>query len=114
MSLCNQLTKLHFLSLQLIRGVQQTTAQCIRHVMWPACREDIVVATKVTGPGQMPWIRGGPASLSAKDILEALEGSLKRLQTDYIDIYQLHWPDRCVHKLPASKSAPLLALLVGQ
>ncbi|KAL0054437.1 hypothetical protein WJX82_008842 [Trebouxia sp. C0006] len=59
-------------------------------------REDIVVATKVTGPGQMPWIRGGPASLSAKDILEALEGSLNRLHTDYIDIYQLHWPDRYV------------------
>ncbi len=67
------------------------------------CREHVIVATKVTGPGQMPWIRGGPASLSAKDILEALEGSLKRLQTDYIDIYQLHWPDRCVHKPLASK-----------
>ncbi|DBA92845.1 TPA: hypothetical protein ACH3X1_003024 [Trebouxia sp. C0004] len=59
-------------------------------------REDIIVAAKVTGPGQMPWIRAGPASLSAKDIHEALEGSLKRLQTDYIDIYQLHWPDRYV------------------
>ena len=82
--------------------------------MWPVCREDIVVATKVTGPGQMPWIRGGPASLSAKDILEALEGSLKRLQTDYIDIYQLHWPDRCVHKLLAINVALLAALLVGQ
>ena len=84
------------------------------HIMWPACREDIVVATKVTGPGQMPWIRGGPASLSARDILEALEGSLKRLQTDHIDIYQLHWPDRYVHKLLASRSALLPALLVGQ
>jgi len=82
--------------------------------MCSACREDIVVATKVTGPAQMPWIRGGPASLSAKDILEALEGSLKRLQTDYIDIYQLHWPDRYVHKLLASRSALLPALLVGQ
>ena len=54
-----------------------------------------MVATKATGPSaQMLWIRGGPTSLSAKDILEALDGSLERLQTDYIDIYQLHWPDR--------------------
>ena len=42
----------------------------------------------------MEWIRGGPTSLNAQNITEALNGSLMRLQTDYIDILQLHWPDR--------------------
>ena len=54
-----------------------------------------MVASKVAGPSaQMTWIRGGPSSLSAKDILQALDSSLSRLGTDYIDLYQLHWPDR--------------------
>ena len=58
-------------------------------------REDFVVATKVAGPsGQMEWIRGGPHSLSASDITSAIDGSLRRLQTDHIDLYQIHWPDR--------------------
>ena len=60
-----------------------------------SCREDFMVASKVAGPSaQMTWIRGGPTSMGAKDILEALDNSLLRLQTDYIDLYQLHWPDR--------------------
>jgi aryl-alcohol dehydrogenase-like predicted oxidoreductase len=42
----------------------------------------------------MTWIRGGPASLDARNISEALDGSLRRLRTDYIDLYQIHWPDR--------------------
>ena len=59
-------------------------------------REDFVVATKVTGPsGQMTWIRDGPAVLDRKAIASAVDGSLARLRTDYIDLYQLHWPDRC-------------------
>ncbi|KAG6542699.1 hypothetical protein Mapa_015935 [Marchantia paleacea] len=60
-------------------------------------RERVVVATKATGPsGQMTWIRGGPTSLDAKNIEQAIDGSLKRLGCDYIDLYQLHWPDRYV------------------
>ncbi|KIZ07247.1 Protein tas [Monoraphidium neglectum] len=60
-------------------------------------RDSIMVATKVAGPsGQMTWIRGGPASLDARNISEALDGSLRRLRTDYIDLYQIHWPDRYV------------------
>jgi aryl-alcohol dehydrogenase-like predicted oxidoreductase len=42
----------------------------------------------------MTWLRGAPTELNASNILAAVEGSLKRLQTDYIDLYQLHWPDR--------------------
>lgn len=57
----------------------------------------MVLATKATGPsGQMTWIRGGPSSLDGRNIKEAIDGSLKRLGTDYIDLYQLHWPDRYV------------------
>tara|TARA_B100000965_G_C19562660_1_gene745261 strand:- start:664 stop:1704 length:1041 start_codon:yes stop_codon:yes gene_type:complete len=56
-------------------------------------RDKIVLATKVAGPG-LSWIRGGGNQFNYKNITEALEGSLKRLKTDYIDIYQLHWPER--------------------
>ena len=58
----------------------------------PGVREDIVLATKVTGSG-VPWIRDG-ANIDRKGIKSAIEGSLKNLQTDYVDLYQLHWPNR--------------------
>ncbi|XP_021611791.1 protein tas isoform X5 [Manihot esculenta] len=58
-------------------------------------RNRVVIATKVTGPsGQMVWIRGGPKCLDAKNITEAIDNSLQRMQMDYIDLYQIHWPDR--------------------
>ena len=56
-------------------------------------REKIVLATKVAGPG-CNWIRGGGNNFDEKTIGEAIDGSLKRLKTDYIDLYQLHWPER--------------------
>ena len=59
-------------------------------------REDVVVATKVAGPADMPWLREGPMRIDARNILEAIEGSLRRLQVDYIDLLQIHWPDRWV------------------
>ena len=60
-------------------------------------RRDVVLATKVTGPsGQMAWIRDGPERLDGASITEAVEGSLRRMQTDYVDLIQLHWPDRYV------------------
>lgn len=58
-------------------------------------RSKIILATKVVGPGRtMAWIRGGSLNFSRDNIRSALEASLRRLQTDYIDLYQLHWPDR--------------------
>jgi aryl-alcohol dehydrogenase-like predicted oxidoreductase len=60
-------------------------------------RDRIVLATKVAGPRRnMQWIRGGPKALDRANIRAAIEGSLQRLQTDYIDLYQLHWPERSV------------------
>jgi aryl-alcohol dehydrogenase-like predicted oxidoreductase len=61
-------------------------------------RKDVVLATKVAGPGPaMTWIRGGEARVDRKQVALALEGSLKRLQTDYVDLYQIHWPQRPVN-----------------
>ena len=63
----------------------------------PGARQKMVLATKVAGPSRgMPWVRGGSDNLSAADIEAACNGSLKRLQTDVIDLYQIHWPVRHV------------------
>ncbi|WP_058616406.1 aldo/keto reductase [Tepidimonas taiwanensis] len=63
----------------------------------PGMRERIVLATKVAGPSRgMPWIRGEQAGLTKAEIIAACEGSLRRLQTDVIDLYQIHWPARNV------------------
>lgn len=61
-------------------------------------RERIVLATKVAGRSSNDWLRPGgkPARLDKANIRYAVEASLQRLQTDYIDLYQLHWPDRVV------------------
>lgn len=55
-------------------------------------RDQVILATKITGPGNS-WIREGSA-ITGSSIKQALEDSLQRLQTDYIDLYQLHWPNR--------------------
>ena len=56
-------------------------------------REKIILASKVAGPG-LDWIRDGKNSFNEDGIKKAIDGSLKRLKTDYIDLYQLHWPER--------------------
>ena len=56
-------------------------------------RSEVVLATKVSGPG-LDWIRGGGNQYDEKNLNDAVNGSLKRLKTDYRDLYQLHWPER--------------------
>ena len=74
-------------------------------------RDEIVLASKVAGPGMMPYLRGGP-QLTPKHVRTALDASLRRLQTDCIDLYQVHWPardtnffDKLGYQYPAQDSA---------
>jgi aryl-alcohol dehydrogenase-like predicted oxidoreductase len=61
----------------------------------PARRRQVVLATKVAGPSRnMDWVRNGSDNLRPADIVQACEDSLRRLQTDVIDLYQIHWPNR--------------------
>jgi len=64
----------------------------------PGNRDRIILATKIAGPGDMGWVRDGHTRLDEKNILAAAEASLRRLQTDYIDLFQVHWPNRTVNK----------------
>ncbi len=60
-------------------------------------RSKVVLATKVAGPSRgMPWIRGENSGVSKAEILKACDDSLRRLKTDHIDLYQIHWPARNV------------------
>lgn len=62
----------------------------------PGARQQLVLASKVAGPSRgMPWIREGQG-MTAADMRASCEGSLRRLQTDVIDLYQIHWPERHV------------------
>ncbi len=56
-------------------------------------RNKVILATKVSGPG-LNWIRGGGNQYDSKNLIAAVNESLRRLKTDYIDLYQLHWPER--------------------
>ncbi|MCP3699542.1 MAG: aldo/keto reductase [Aliivibrio sp.] len=58
----------------------------------PERRKEIILASKITGPG-LPWVREG-APITGEAVIAAVDASLARLQTDYIDLYQLHWPNR--------------------
>src|SRR5512141_2617980 len=59
-------------------------------------RDKLAVATKIAGPGRgFAWIRNGPR-IDREQVTAAIDGSLRRLQTDYVDLYQIHWPDRYV------------------
>jgi aryl-alcohol dehydrogenase-like predicted oxidoreductase len=69
-------------------------------------RDRFVIATKIAGPGRREWIRGGRTDVTRATIAEAVETSLARLKTDYIDLYQIHWPQRNVPMFGALEFDP--------
>ena len=90
---------------------QGKTEECIGEWLRKQPRDQLIIATKVSGPSgdntlPLTWIRGGKSRLDRANIKQAIEGSLKRLQTDYIDLYQIHWPDRYVPLFGATDYHP--------
>jgi aryl-alcohol dehydrogenase-like predicted oxidoreductase len=70
-------------------------------------RSEIILASKIAGPNAaMSWVRGEKHNLDAANIRQAVEDSLRRLQTDYIDLYQIHWPSRNVPIFGANSFVP--------
>lgn len=76
---------------------QGCTEEYVGHWLAKQPRDRVILATKIAGPSRrMNWIRGGPTAIDRVNIEQAVNDSLRRLQTDYIDLYQIHWPDRYV------------------
>ena len=72
-------------------------------------RDKVIVGTKIAGPGRpFKWLRGGATNIERDNIKQAVDDSLKRLQTDYIDLYQIHWPDRYVPLFGQTEYNPTL------
>jgi aryl-alcohol dehydrogenase-like predicted oxidoreductase len=69
-------------------------------------RDRLYIATKVAGPGRRDWIRQGRTDLTKDVIAEAVDTSLERLKTDYIDLYQIHWPQRNVPMFGSTEFDP--------
>ena len=73
------------------------TEKCIGQWLINQKRDKLIIATKIAGVSpRLTWIRNGQNRIDHTNVTEAVEASLKRLQTDYIDLYQIHWPDRYV------------------
>ena len=71
-------------------------------------RARLVIASKIAGPGRRDWIRNGENHVTKKTIPWAIDDSLKRLQTDWIDLYQIHWPERYVPAFGAWQYNPAM------
>ena len=77
-------------------------------------RKDVILATKVCGNTSNKYIRGGGYNFGKEKISLALEESLKRLKTDYIDLYQLHWPERNTNFLANMVMSMMMKIIIGR
>jgi aryl-alcohol dehydrogenase-like predicted oxidoreductase len=94
-----------------VPGRAETQGSTERHIgTWlkkSGKRKDIILASKIAGPNPgMGWIRGAQHNLDAANVRQAVEDSLRRLQTDYIDLYQIHWPSRNLPIFGANSFSP--------
>ncbi len=88
---------------------QGRTEEYVGKWLQTQARDKIIVATKVAGPSRgIGWIRNDPLSLDRANIMAAIDASLQRLQTDYVDLYQIHWPARNVPMFGRSNYDPAL------
>jgi aryl-alcohol dehydrogenase (NADP+) len=70
-------------------------------------RDRVVLATKIAGPGRpIAWVRGGSLAINRANVRTAVDDSLHRLKTEYIDLYQIHWPDRYVPQFGETEYNP--------
>ncbi len=77
-------------------NTQGSTERFVGSWLRHQARDQLVIATKIAGPARgMDWIRGGP-QINRQHIEQAIDESLSRLNTDYVDLYQIHWPERYV------------------
>jgi aryl-alcohol dehydrogenase-like predicted oxidoreductase len=88
---------------------QGRTEEYVGKWLQSQARDKLIISTKVAGPARgMAWIRNGPESLDSTNITTAIETSLRRLRTDYIDLYQIHWPARNVPMFGKNNYNPAL------
>jgi aryl-alcohol dehydrogenase (NADP+) len=85
---------------------QGRTEAILGRILRGRSRDELVIASKVAGPGRRDWIRGGRTDLTRDVIMEAVETSLARLGIDYLDLYQIHWPQRNVPMFGATEFDP--------
>ncbi|MET0389981.1 MAG: aldo/keto reductase [Polyangiales bacterium] len=86
---------------------QGRTEQYIGSWLAKRKRSDVILATKAAGPGRpIDWVREGKLAYTKQNVQLAVENNLRRLKTDYIDLYQYHWPDRYVPQFGATAYDP--------
>ena len=85
---------------------QGRTETILGRILHGRRRDEFVIATKVAGPGRRDWIRGGRTDLIRDVIAEAIDTSLARLGLHYVDLYQIHWPQRNVPMFGATEFDP--------
>jgi len=85
---------------------QGRTEAILGRVLAGRGRGELVIASKVAGPGRRDWIRGGRTDLTRDVIAEAVDTSLARLGIDWIDLYQIHWPQRNVPMFGTTEFEP--------